>query len=359
MGTTISVHASAPDLRYVAEDEPGWHRRRRGRGFEYTDLRGRIARTDPRLDRVRALAIPPAWTDVWICADGNGHIQATGRDTRRRKQYRYHTEWRAFRDRVKFDRMLPFGRALPDIRRNMETDLRRPGLPREKLLATVVRLLETTSIRVGNEEYARTNGAFGLTTLRHHHARVANGGVEFRFQGKGGRAHDVRSDDPRIARIVHRCQELPGQVLLQYLEEGVPHAIGSHDANEYLRAAAGIDVTAKDYRTWMATVRAASLLGHSPVDVSERDRRALERATVDATAETLGNTPAICRASYIHPVVFEAYEHGELERTWSASAPRSPTRSTADERRVLALLRSHTSARHRRSIEALSELRFL
>ena len=345
-----------PALRYVDDAEPGWARRRRGRGFEFRDLAGPIPRGDPRLERVRALAIPPAWTDVWICADEDGHIQATGREARGRKQYRYHPEWRAFRDRVKFDRMVPFGRVLPDIRRTMEADLQLRGLPREKVVATVVRLLETTLIRVGNEEYARMNGAFGLTTLRHHHARVVNGGVQFRFVGKGGREHDVRSSDRRVARIVHRCQELPGQALFQYVDGGQVHAIGSQDVNEYLRAASGIDVTAKDYRTWMGTVRAATMLGHSPVPERESERAAVERAAIVATADTLGNTPTVCRASYVHPLVFEAYAAGELATRWSTPAPRAPRRLTVDERRVLALLRQHTPARQRRAVEALVEL---
>jgi len=336
-----------PDLRFVDDGEPGWRRRRRGRGFEYRDLEGTIARNDPRLARVQALAVPPAWTDVWICPDPRGHVQATGRDARGRKQYRYHPEWRAFRDRVKFDSMLAFGRALPDVRRAMEADLRLPALPRAKVVATVVRLLEATLIRVGNEEYAKANGSFGLTTLRHQHARLVDGGVRFQFVGKGGARHDIRCDDPRVARIVRRCEELPGQMLFQYVQDGEVHAIGSHDVNDYLRIHAGTDVSAKDYRTWMATTRTAALLARMPMPAHEAERAEIVRDVVERTAATLGNTQKVCRASYVHPLVIEAYAAGELTERWSGRAPRSPARLSADERRLLALLRAHVSSRRR------------
>jgi DNA topoisomerase-1 len=296
---------------------------------------------------------------VWICADADGHIQATGRDARGRKQYRYHDDWREFRDQAKFDRMVPFGTALPAVRRHMEADLRLDGLPRDKVIATVVRLLETTLVRVGNDEYARANGAFGLTTLRHHHVRVGPKVVRFRFVGKGGRAQEAVSHDRRVAKVIQRCQDLPGQRLFQYVDaDGDLRDVHSHDVNEYLRNASGVDVTAKDYRTWMATLYAASSLARA--DVSARDRaamlRAVVREVVRQTADALGNTAAVCRASYIHPMVLVTFESGMLHDHWAGPAPRSPTRLIADERRLLDLLREHTPRRRRRAAEQVVEL---
>ena len=350
----MSPHA-VPALRYVDDLEPGLHRIRRGRGFEYRDPRGR-APGDAAVERIRRLAIPPAWDDVWICADADGHIQATGRDARGRKQYRYHADWRAFRDRVKFDKLVPFGTALPDIRRTVEADLRLAGLPRPKVIATVVRLLETTLVRVGNEEYARANRTFGLTTLRHHHVAVGTGEVSFRFKGKGGRTHEVVSTDARVGRIVSRCQELPGQRLFQYVDGDEVREVQSHDVNEYLRETSGIDVTAKDYRTWTATLHAASGLAHLDVPESEKERTAVVRSVVEETADALGNTPTVCRASYIHPLVFDAFADGALQERWAEPAPRAPARLVADERRLLAMLRAKTSRRRQRMVEDLVAL---
>ena len=347
------VVATVPSLRFSSDEEPGLRRIRRGRGFEYRDEAGARLRDEVMLARVRSLAIPPAWTDVWICTDSDGHLQATGRDAKRRKQYRYHPEWREFRDRVKFDRLVLFGSALPDIRRMMAADLALQGLPREKVIATIVRLLETTLVRVGNEEYARVNDAFGLTTLRHHHVDVGRGAIRLDFRGKGGRAHEIEAADRRVARIVSRCQELPGQQLFQYLDEdGTARAIRSQDVNDYLRNAARVDVTAKDYRTWMGTLLAASGLGRvDPLD-GPGERAKVMQAAVVRVSEELGNTPAVCRASYIHPVVFQSFEDGSLRDRWQAPAPRSPARLVAEERRLLSLLRATTSRRRVRAVEA-------
>jgi DNA topoisomerase-1 len=249
--------AEEAGLRYVNDAMPGIRRRRAGRGFTYAGTDGRRL-TDRRvLARIRALAIPPAWTDVWICPIARGHLQATGRDARGRKQYRYHARWREVRDEAKYGRMVAFGQALPRIRRRVEADLALPGLPRERVLAAVVRLLEKTAVRVGNEEYARENRSFGLTTLRNRHAEVGTSRIRFRFRGKGGKETEVELNDRRLARIVARCQELPGQALFTYLDEdGEPRTVDSADVNEYLREISGEEFTAKDFRTWAGTVLA-------------------------------------------------------------------------------------------------------
>ena len=264
------------------------------------------------LDWIRRLAIPPAWTDVWICSSRNGHLQATGRDARGRKQYRYHPRWRAQRDEAKYDRMLAFGKALPRIRRRVASDLHRPGLPRERVLAAVVRLLERTGVRVGNEEYARDNRSFGLTTLRDRHARVGSKRIRFRFRAKGGKAGEVEVSDARLARIVGRCQDLPGQELFAYMDEaGEVRSVGSSDVNDYVREISGHDFTAKDFRTWAATVRAArALAGRGPARSEARARSNVARA-IEEVAEWLGNTPAVARKSYVDPSVIDAYLEGD------------------------------------------------
>src|SRR5215470_5909186 len=271
---TPARDANRAGLHYTRDDRPGIRRRRAGRGFTYRDDdRGRV--TDrATLERIRALAIPPAWTDVWICRDPDGHLQATGRDARGRKQYRYHARWRRRRDAGKFGRMAAFGRALPRIRAACDADLRRPGLPREKVLAAVVRLLELTLIRVGNEEYARLDRSFGLTTLRDRHARVEGSRIRFRFRGKSGRRHEVGLRDRRLARLVRRCQELPGQELFQYEgDDGAIHDVGSGDVNDYLREISGEDFTAKDFRTWAGTVLAfRALRSLEPAETPTRRR---------------------------------------------------------------------------------------
>jgi DNA topoisomerase-1 len=338
--------ASAADagLRYVTDATAGIRRIRAGRGFRYVDADGRPLRDRDHLDWIRSLAIPPAWTDVWICPSPRGHLQATGRDARGRKQYRYHPKWRAQRDEVKYSRMIAFGQALPAIRRRVDRDLRRTGLPRERVLAAVVRLLEKTRIRVGNEEYARDNRSFGLTTLRDRHAKVGSSRIRFRFRGKGGKASDVEISDERLARLVARCQDLPGQELFQYLDEdGEPRSVGSDDVNEYLRDITGQDFTAKDFRTWAGTVLAAwALKEFEQVDSEAQAKRNVVRA-VEAVAEELGNTPAVSRRSYVHPSVINAYLDGnvvrEARRRADATLRESLGDLTAAEAAVLALLR--------------------
>jgi DNA topoisomerase-1 len=305
--------ARAAGLRYSTDARPGITRRRAGRGFGYRDPDGKRVTDRTVLARIRSLAIPPAWTDVWICNDPSGHLQATGRDARGRKQYRYHPAWRRGRDDTKFERLLDVARVLPRIRERCEADLATPGLSREKVLAAIVRLLELTLIRVGNEEYARINRSFGLTTLKRRHATVEGSAIRFRFAGKSGQRHEVGLRDRRLAAIVSRCQDLPGQDLFAYIgDDGVPHDVTSDEVNEYLREASGIDITAKDFRTWAGTVLAyRALRALAPVE----DGRAAKRNVVEAvklTAGRLGNTPAVARQSYVHPAILEAYMEGTI-----------------------------------------------
>ena len=299
-------------LRHTSDRRPGITRRRAGRGFLYRDADGRTIRDPEVLARVRALAVPPAWTDVWICPAPNGYLQATGRDARGRKQYRYHKRYRNRREAAKYERLIAFASALPKIRARVDQDLARNGLDRQKVLAAIVRLLELTLIRVGNDEYARLNRSFGLTTLRDRHASVRGSSVRFRFRGKSGRLHEVGLRDRRLAAIVRRCQDLPGQELFQYVgEDGEPVDIASDHVNDYLRSIAP-DVTAKDFRTWAGTVLAYRAL--RALDPPESDREATRNvvAAIRETAGLLGNTPAVCRKAYVHPVVVEAYLDGRL-----------------------------------------------
>jgi DNA topoisomerase-1 len=268
-------------------------------------------RDEDTLARIKSLAIPPAWTDVWICAQPNGHVQATGRDARGRKQYRYHPRWRAVRDEVKYERMIAFGKALPQIRRKVDEDLRLPGLPREKVLATIVYLLQVTMMRVGNEEYARENKSFGLTTLRNRHVRVDGSDVEFRFRGKSGVYHSVKVHDRRLARIIQRSREIPGQELFQYIDdEGGQHSVDSSDVNDYLRTISGEDYTAKDFRTWAGTVLAAMALQEFEKFDSEAQAKKNVVRAIESVAKKLGNTPSVCRKCYVHPAVLDAYLDG-------------------------------------------------
>ncbi|HEX7013193.1 MAG TPA: hypothetical protein VF161_10610 [Steroidobacteraceae bacterium] len=315
-------HARDSKLVYVADGEPGITRQRCGKGFRYLDRHGRLVRSPRTLERIRKLAIPPAYTDVWICANERGHLQATGRDARHRKQYRYHADWRATRDDGKFSRMIEFGTDLPQLRRRLEQDLARPGLPRKKVLAAVLTLLDSTLLRVGNEEYARSNGSYGLTTLRDRHVKFpGDGKAFFCFKGKGGKQHEVVLDDRRLASLIKRCQELPGQLLFQYIDRhGKRQAIDSGMVNEYLHEVIGRGhaegYTAKDFRTWGATVRAIAFLAHQRCEgrVSERAFTRCVAATAKHVAEALGNTPAVCRKSYINPVVFHAWRAGHVSR---------------------------------------------
>ncbi len=305
--------AEEAGLRYVADTGPGIRRRRAGRGFSYVGVDGQRISDRRQIERIKALAIPPAWTDVWISPTRKGHIQATGRDAKGRKQYRYHPKWHDVRDEVKFGRMLAFAAALPTIRERTEADLRRQGLPREKVLAAIVRLLEKTMIRVGNEEYARDNDSYGLTTLQDEHAEVTNRRVTFRYRGKSGREHETTLEDPRLARIVGRCQELPGQELLQYTEEdGTVRDVDSADVNAYLREITGEPFTAKDFRTWAGTVLACMALQDFERFDSETEAKRNVVDAVKRVAERLGNTPAVCRSSYIHPEILNAYLDGSM-----------------------------------------------
>ncbi len=307
--------AKEAGLRYVTDTQPGIRRKKAGRGFRYVDPEGRTVRDEDTLARIRSLVIPPAWTQVWICANPRGHLQATGRDAKGRKQSRYHPRWRAVRDETKYERMLLFGTALPRIREKVEEDLGRPRLPREKVLATIVRLMERTLIRVGNEEYARENGSYGLTTMRDRHVQVEGSTITFRFRGKSGKLHNVGVQDRRLARIVQRCQDLPGYELFHYVdEEGEPRPIDSADVNEYLREVSGEDFTAKDFRTWAGTVLASLALKEFEEFTSETQAKRNVVAAIKAVAEQLGNTPAVCRKCYVHPAVLQCYLSGNLVR---------------------------------------------
>jgi DNA topoisomerase-1 len=313
--------ARSAGLRYVTDHTPGLTRLAEGDGFRYVDAGGATVDDPDTLARIKSLVIPPAWTDVWICPHANGHLQATGRDARKRKQYRYHPRWRSVRDETKYERMLSFGKALPQIRAAVEAALKLPGLPREKVLATIVRLLEVTMMRIGNEEYARTNKSFGLTTLRTRHVKVDGKAVEFRFRGKSGVFHTIRLEDRRLAKIIARTRELPGQDLFQYLDDdGVQHAVGSHDVNEYLRAITGEDYTAKDFRTWSGTVLAAlALQEFEKFDSEAQAKKNIVRA-IESVAEKLGNTPTICRKCYVHPAVIDSYLDGTIQEALRARA---------------------------------------
>lgn len=305
--------ATSAKLHYVTDRKPGITRVPAKDGFAYREADGRPVTDETVLARIRKLAIPPAYTDVWICRDPRGHLQAVGRDARGRKQYRYHADWRSVRDENKYGKMLVFGRVLPTIRAQVDRDLRLPGLPKRKVVAAIVALLEKTMMRVGNEEYAKQNGSYGLTTLRNKHARVKGAHVEFDFRGKSGIEHAIDLNDRRLAGIVARCRDLPGQELFQYLDEdGARHGIGSDDVNEYLQEISGEEITAKDFRTWTATTLAAVTLA----DLERFDTKAATKKVVleavESVAKRLGNTPAICRKCYIHPAVFEGYLDGSL-----------------------------------------------
>ncbi|MDQ6683019.1 MAG: DNA topoisomerase IB [Chloroflexota bacterium] len=344
--------AQEAGLRYVVDNRPGIRRRRAGRSFSYIGPDGTRIRDPETVAWIKRLAIPPAWSDVWICPDRRGHIQATGRDARGRKQYRYHPRWREVRDQVKYGRMVAFGRALPQIRAHVEEDLGRPGLPREKVLATIVRLLEKTRIRVGNEEYVRQNRSFGLSTLRDRHAHIAGSTIRLRFKGKAGKVHEVELSDRRLARIVARCQDLPGQELFQYVDDdGQQHSIDSADVNAYLQEISGQDFTAKDFRTWAGTVLAAwALREFEAVDSEAQAKKNIVRA-VEQVAERLGNTPAVSRKSYVHPVVLDAYLDGDTVREAREKADQALSqdlpRLEPEEAAVLVLLRERLSREER------------
>lgn len=319
--TEAAAAARAARLRYVSDRKPGITRHRRGASFGYRSPDGRPIRDADTLARIKRLAVPPAWEEVWISPDPDGHIQAVGRDARGRKQYRYHPRWRSVRDEAKFDRLSAFAEKLPQIRARVAADLARPGMPRAKVLAAVVRLLETTLIRVGNDEYARSNESFGLTTLRNRHARVNGRKVVFDFKGKSGIEHRIDLEDERLARIVRKCREIPGQDLFAYIDEcGQPCDVGSADVNEYLREIAGEDVTAKDFRTWAATTLAAVALERCEAGESKAALKRNVRRAVEAVAEMLRNTATVCRKCYIHPAVIEGYLDGTLRSSLRRTA---------------------------------------
>ncbi|MFN8050133.1 MAG: hypothetical protein U0Q22_01725 [Acidimicrobiales bacterium] len=321
-------------LRFSSDDEPGLRRRRRGKRFTYVDVDGATGSEADRR-RLDALAVPPAWTDVWLCADERGHVQATGRDARGRKQYRYHPEWRALRDRRKFGDLATFGAALPELRARIDRDLRRPGIDHDKMVALVLALLDSTLIRVGNDEYARTNGTYGLTTLTRRHLVADHGRVRFRFVGKAGLRHEVEIDDRRLARLVRRCHELGGRELFSFVDDDGPHRVDSADANDYLRAVCGDDHSVKTFRTWGATALAVGLLAATADDVvADADARMSE--VVDAVATRLGNTRAVARSSYIHPEVVDWHGGGLIAEAWRRS--RSTRTMDRSERTLVSLL---------------------
>lgn len=318
--------AQAAGLHYVTDRSPGIRRKRAGKGFYYLDPDGKRITDRAQIKRIRALVIPPAWTEVWICPSPTGHIQVTARDARGRKQYRYHPKYRAIRDETKFGRMLDFSRLLPLIRERVDKDLARPGLPREKVLATVVRLLEMTRIRVGNDEYAKANRSYGLTTLRSKHVEVTGAKLRFEFRGKSGIEHSVEVTDRRLARIVLHCQSLPGEELFQYVDEdGKRQSVDSGDINRYLKEISGADITAKDFRTWAGTVIAALALSEMAPPRNQREMKSNILRALDEVARRLGNTRTVCRKYYVHPALFAAYERGITFR------PPRPTNSRGEK----------------------------
>jgi DNA topoisomerase-1 len=355
------VHsAKAAGLRYVTDNSLGFRRRKNGKRFVYLDLAGKIIRHSEVIRRIKGLTIPPAWRDVWICPLPNGHLQATGRDARGRKQYRYHPRWRDVRDQTKYEKMLAFAKQLPAIRQQIENDLALPGLPRQKILATVVRLLETGMMRVGNEEYVRQNNSFGLATLRSHHVEVLGPKVRFDFRGKSGVKHCFDLNDHRLGRIIKRCQELPGHELFQYIDEkGERCTIDSADVNEYLRTIAGDDFSTKDFRTWAGTVLAATALievtGEKPA------KKNIARA-IGQVARQLGNTTAVCRKCYIHPAVIESYQNGSLTEAFrlgerKSYRPRLRGLKPAEQSLVTLLERSAKAARSENGKSIANKLR--
>lgn len=338
-----------PRLRYLSDDEPGIRRTGRSR-FRYLDPDGEPV-TDPEvLARIRTLAIPPAWTDVWISPHPSGHIQATGRDAKGRKQYRYHPRWSEHRSQVKFDQLRAFGHSLPELRSRIDHDLSERGLGHDRVVALVVSLLDLTGCRVGSEAYAKQNKTYGLTTLRSRHARVTSGAMHLRFTAKHGKPVEISCNDPRLARIAKRVQELPGQTLFQYVDDdGTPRPVRAEDINEYLRDATGLDVTAKTFRTWEGSVQAASRLAEIEPPGSERARQATLKETIGEVAEILGNTVAVARSSYVHPRVIELWEADELARRWASGPRRAKADVSAEERRFLHVLELDLPRRERQA----------
>jgi DNA topoisomerase I len=337
--------AESAGLTYVSDTESGIRRRKAGKGLRYLTPSGSRVTDQATLNRIKKLAIPPAWTDVWICRKANGHIQATGRDARNRKQYRYHPQFRAIRDSTKFDHMIAFAQSLPAIREKIAEHMRLPGLPREKILATVVHLLEGTLIRIGNDDYVRQNGSYGLTTLQDKHVKVDGSEIRFNFKGKSGRTWRLGMKDRRIAKVVRACQELPGQELFQYVDDnGEVRDVTSSDVNIYLREICGEDITAKDFRTWHGTVMAAMALQEVQTFDTHAAAKKNIRAAIESVASRLGNTPTICRQCYIHPEVINTYVEGslllEMREEIETELREKLGTLTPEEAAVLALLES-------------------
>jgi DNA topoisomerase-1 len=339
-GNAIRVGGPSPRLRYVSDADPGLRRERRGDDFVFVDPAGRPFEDPKGLARIRALAIPPAWTEVWICRHANGHLQATGRDAKGRKQYRYHAGWQESRSRTKFSHLAEFGAALPQVRRTLRRHLDLPGLPRDKVLAAIVRLLDLAGVRVGNEEYRKANGSFGLTTLRDRHARFGKGELKLRFRGKSGVEHETAVHDRKLARVVRQCQDIPGQRLFQYLDEsGQRRAIGSAHVNAYLRKISGVDCSAKDFRTWRGSTEALNALRGVEAATSAAEAERQIREVVDSVAKILGNTRAVCRKYYIHPAIFEAYKESRLQEG-TKRRPKRLRELDAHEEALLAFLKA-------------------
>src|ERR1700736_2036409 len=337
--------AEEAGLRYVSDDRAGYTRKPKGNDFEYFDTEGKAITDEQRSLRIKGLAIPPAWTDVWICPPPNCHIQATGRDARRRKQYLYHERWRDVRDENKYDRIIAFGKALPKIRRRVAHDLKLSGLPREKVLATVVQLLERTFIRIGNEEYARENKSFGLTTMKDRHVEVKGAKLRFRFRGKSGREHEVDVTDRHIAKIISKLQDLPGQDLFQYVDDDCKVGdISSQDVNEYLREITGEDFSAKDFRTWAGTMLTAIALNAQEKFETKKQAKENIKTAIGAVAKILGNTPAVCRKCYVHPAVLDTYLEQKtidgLKRTTEEALEKEDVDLRSSEAAVLKFLES-------------------
>jgi DNA topoisomerase-1 len=352
--------AAAAGLVYVTDAMPGIRRQRHGRGFTYIGPDGEIIRTRESLQRFRSLVIPPAWTEVWICPHEDGHLQVTARDARGRKQYRYHPHFRQHRDGTKFERLFDLSDVLWKIRERVESDIALPGLARDKIMATVVWLLETTLIRIGSDEYRKANKSFGLTTLRRRHVAVVGSELRFEFRGKSGIQHAVSVTDKRIARIVQRCQELRGEELFKYLDDdGKRQEVDAEDVNAYLQQVTGRDITAKDFRTWAGTMLAADALRNMGLAQSKREAERNIVAAVDMTAKRLGNTRSVCRKYYIHPVLIEAYLEGSVlppmpERTWSKRKSKGPT-LRQHEMDVLAFIKARLKPKTRRNAAARAQ----
>ncbi len=352
--------AKAAGLVYVCAAQPGIKRIKTGQGFRYTTPDGHAVTDKVALGRIKRLAIPPAWKSVWICIHENGHLQALGKDVRGRKQYRYHPRWREVRDETKYNRLLDFAKALPCIRAHVEGDLKRPGLPREKVLAAVIKILETGLIRVGNDEYARQNKSYGLTTLQDRHAEIKGGTIYFQFRGKSGKYHKIEIEDRRLAKIVAHCQAIPGQELFQYLDsEGERHDVTSTDVNDYLREVSESDFTAKDFRTWGGTVLAAMALQEFEKFGSETQAKKNLVRAIEAVAQRLGNTPAICKKCYIHPLILNSYLDGTMLISFEKRVARprgSPfLKLKPEEEIVLKFLRKKINAARKNNRSTLLE----